>query len=197
MDAGYRYVTVNGESDVFTLPDGAEAVKVRPSTEHKRPYVYLQSLIDTAIADGVDYAILTNSDIELRDPNKHLHKYLDGVTIGNREDHDGHYIGKRYLHGFDLFILPRDFLLSLPRSMFVIGQTWWDYWLPYVAIQQGRKMRCVSEPLIWHRIHEQQHSISEWQRMTEHFTWLTGEQPGRKPHQVTGKIYHHIRAHAG
>ena len=174
-------------------------VRVNPSKGYRRPFVYIDDFIATAIDHGQEVAILVNSDIELRDPDGVLSTYIDkaaagALVIANREDHNGDGIGTRYEYGFDVFIAPVAFLASLPRSLFVMGQTWWDYWLPWRAIKQGVPLALVKEPIFWHHRHPQQHDTKEWERMTEHFTWIEQAMNGQKPYVVTGKVYNEIKA---
>ena len=195
MDAGYHTTCVQAYSDTVDVPKGARRVDVEPSKGYRRPYIYLDSLVHQALEDGVDYAIITNSDIELRDPSGILKGYLgDYMTIANRIDYKGDHKGQVYPFGFDLFIIPRSFLEKIPKSLFVIGQTWWDYWLPYIAIKSGLPLRMAKEPILWHREHPQQHDSNEWERMTELFVWMEQVHKGRKPHDVTRMVYQQIKA---
>jgi hypothetical protein len=163
-----------------------------------KPYVFLNDILSHFLDSNADRCIITNSDIELRDPDGHLSKYLDmdGVVVANRQDHNGDYIGQVYPHGYDLFILPRSFVESLPPTLFCIGQTWWDYWLPYRAIKQGVPLHMVTEPILWHHRHEQQHSGEQWRRMTDHFMWLEKYTKAKAPNQVTSEVYQLIKRHA-
>lgn len=186
IDAGYRYVTVNSAADAITVPQGAERVDVKASTEYRKPYIYLNSIIAQAIADNVDVAIITNSDIELLgDIKAQVAQAKYGMVIGRRINHDGIVAkGKAEQWGVDVFILSREMLHKVPTTPFVLGQTWWDYWLPYWAFTHGHKVYTPTPGNYGHRNHKIQHSPEEWARMTCVFQGLTGYMVGRKPHDT-------------
>lgn len=188
--AKYRHVHLASAEEGGTLARSAKAL-------YGKPYVFIEDIFAHFLASDADRCIITNSDIELRDDGGALEAYLahDGIVIANRQDHNGDYRGQTYLHGFDLFILTRQFVQSLPPSLFCIGQTWWDYWLPYRAIKQGIPIRIIKEPILWHHRHEQQHNGAQWARMTEHFCWVEGYK-AKSPSNVTAEVYQLIRRHA-
>jgi hypothetical protein len=164
-----------------------------------KPYIFIDDVFADFLASGEEVCIITNSDIQLNDPSALLRGYIEkartSVVISNRQDHNGDYQGKTYPHGFDVFIVNRSFVETLPPTLFCLGQTWWDYWLPYRAIKQGIPLTLVKEPLFWHHRHEQQHSGEQWRRMTEHFCWVEGYK-NKAPNQVTGEVYQLIRRNA-
>ena len=170
------------------------------ATLYGKPYVFIYDVLAHFLAGDEDLCIVTNSDIELRDPEGLLMRYAEqartGIVIANRHDHNGDYQGQVYPHGFDVFILNRAFVESLPPSLFCLGQTWWDYWLPYRAIRQGLPLTIVREPLFWHHRHVQQHNGKQWERMTEHFTWIENYPKRKSASQVTAEVYQLIRRHA-
>lgn len=196
IDAGYRYVTVNSPQDV--IGGDFERVNVEPSSQYRRPYIYLDSLIAQAIADDVDVAIITNSDIELLgDITAHIQQAAYGMVIGRRVNHDGAPArGKPEQWGIDVFMLHRKLLRELPKSLFVLGQTWWDYWLPYWAITSGHKVYVPQPGKYGHRNHKIQHSPEEWARMTCLFQGMTGYMVGHKPHDTGMAVWRMIEQKA-
>jgi hypothetical protein len=193
MDAGYAYTTVNGPQDHITVPDGGRRVDVQPSTIYRKPYIFLDDIFAQALKDRVDVAIITNSDIELLgDITDHIAQAKDGMVIGRRINHPGIVgKGKPEQYGIDVFIVPRSILMKIPRSLFVLGQTWWDYWLPFWAIRSGLKVSMVKPGKYGHREHKTQWSYEEWERMTALFQGYTGEFVLRKPHD-TGQAVHKL-----
>jgi hypothetical protein len=165
-----------------------------------RPFVFIDDVFADFLNSAQEVCIITNSDIELRDPANVLDKYIEqaktGIVIANRQDHNGDYNAHQYPHGFDVFIVNRAFIESLPPSMFCLGQTWWDYWLPYRAIKQGLPLTIVKEPIFWHHRHAQQHDGKQWERMTEHFKFMEGYNIRKTASQATAEVYHLIRRHA-
>ena len=126
-----------------------------------------------------------------------------GLVFSNRYDHNGDNMNPtRYDFGFDAFIIHRKFFDVLPQSMFAMGQTWWDYWIPYRFIKAGIPIELIKEPIFLHHRHQNQYDQKEWERMTEHFVWIEryGQQPyvsnGRNAQRVTNEVYRLIRANA-
>jgi hypothetical protein len=170
------------------------------SALYGKPYVFIDDVFADFLASGQEVCVITNSDIELRDPGGILDRYIQqaktSVVLSNRQDHNGDYIPHLYPHGFDVFILNRAFVESLPPTLFCLGQTWWDYWLPYRAIKQGVPLTLIKEPIFWHHRHTQQHNGKQWERMTEHFTWIEEYRKNKSASQVTSEVYQLIRRHA-
>ena len=173
----------------------------------KAPYAPISAMIDLAIERGAETCILVNSDIELRDPDGILSAYIemakDGLIFANRHDHNGDGMNPtRYDHGFDVFIINRIFFRLLPQTLFVMGQTWWDYWIPWRFMESGIPIQLVNEPIFLHHRHPVQYDQKEWERMTEHFAWVEGHpvrgkvMTGRVAQQITNDVYRQIRRHA-
>lgn len=167
----------------------------------KAPYVLVSAFIDYARKHDLDHAIIINSDIVLKDPEGKMREHLaaseNGLVFANRHDHNGDYANPtRYEHGFDVFIIHRKFFDLIPCSMFCMGQTWWDYWIPYRFIRSGVPIQLVKDPIFLHQRHPIQYDMGEWARMTEHFIWMEQYQGRKQPQQVTNEVYRLIKQHA-
>jgi hypothetical protein len=148
-------------------------------------------MIDYARKNDYDSVMLINSDIELRDQRKVLGGYLDacerGLVISNRYDHSGNYIkGIRYSYGIDVFVVHKKFYHLFSEAPFVMGQTWWDYWLPYRFVVNDLPIFNIKASIFYHKEHHVQYSAADWMRMCEHFISLEGyksisSKPRRKP----------------
>lgn len=198
MDAGIPYTTINGYGDNIEVPEGAKLVRVEASHGYRKSYVYLDSIISQAIADDVDVAIITNSDIELLgDITAQVHQAQYGMVIGRRINHPGQVVkGNEEQWGIDVFMLSRDLLRRVPRNCFVLGQTWWDYWLPYWCINDGHSVYLDRPGKYGHRIHKIQHSPEEWARMTALFQGMTGHMVGKRPHDTGMSVWKTIGKHS-
>ena len=201
ISAGISYTTVNSYGEKITVPKGARAVVTNQDGRdlYGKPYIFIDDLLRLAQDDGIDVAIITNSDIELIGD---ITPYLSGdsVYMGNRLDHDGDTVnGATYPHGFDLFIIPMAHIGAIRRSLFVLGQTWWDYYLPWSLIKAGIPINRVKDGTIAHRRHAIQYSAQDWHRMTEHFKFIANDKmlQHMKPSAVTNHIYKLITRHAG
>lgn len=194
MCAGIPYTTINAQSERITAPDGAQCLIAERdgSKLYGKPYIFVDDLLTQAKADDVDVAIITNSDIELvSNITKHLQLAANHMVISRRIEYKKTPSdGKVYPYGVDLFMLPRRMLDLWPSSQFVLGQTWWDYWLPYWAMKHKERVLMPRVPVIAHKAHKIQHSPEQWHRQTCLFQFLTGYKPLR-PAQETGTAIHH------
>jgi hypothetical protein len=186
-------VQAHGDDVEASLPDGARAVRVKPTLggiRHK-PYVGLDAILDAFLATDDAQCGIINGDIEIRDPDGLIEAHQVGsLACLRRYDHDGDLsLAKVFPSGFDMFILSRQHALSVPRSMFVIGQTWWDYWLPWSCAQAGHRLTTINAPVIFHRRHHLNYAHLDWLRMTHHFCWLTGRSTNVQPTRVSGEIH--------
>ena len=195
---GLKVLSFNSTSEIDQLRErypSVEFVPVYHTMEgvQKAPYVPISAFIEYAKRNGLEQIMLINSDIAIQDPEGLLAHYCakakDGLIFASREDHDGNGKSKRYIHGFDVFIIHAKFYKLITASMFCMGQTWWDYWLPFQFIRNQVSITLVKEPLFFHREHPVQYGHEEWVRMTEHFQWMTGIYKGRKPQDVNDLVF--------
>ncbi len=194
LSQGYTYITVNAPGEnIETHPDVIRKEARDTSSLYGRPYVLLDDVLN---ACTTDIAIITNSDIELTGIlEPYLARAERMVTIANRMDHNGNpSIGKKFESGFDLFIIHRKFFQLIPPSLFVLGQTTWDYFIPYILQTRGVPVKIAPDGLIAHHLHRQQYDHASWVRMTEHFKFITGVK-GPSPQHVSNAIYRHILHH--
>jgi len=210
-DAGIPITSINSPEECEAMAEQYPSVEFIPSSRassclFKAPYAPISAMIDLAIERGAETCILVNSDIEIRDPGSALSTYIemakDGLVIANRHDHNGDGMNPtRYEHGFDVFIINRRFFGLIPQTLFVMGRTCWDYWLPWRFIKAGVPVGVVSEPIFLHHRHPVQYDQKEWERMTEHFVWVERypmrgrTMSGRVAQQITNDVYQQIRRH--
>lgn len=201
MDHGLQPISFNspGEIDPALYP-GVTFVDTYQTTERvmKAPYVLISAMMDHARSESMEHAVIINSDIQLTAPiDAYLEQSRQGLVFANRHDHNGDNLNPtRYDHGFDAFIIHRDHFHLIPRSMFCMGQTWWDYWIPYRFIRAGIPTFLVQEVLFLHHRHPVQYEGKEWERMTEHFVWIEGLRKGQSPSQLTADTFRTITKHA-
>lgn len=205
----YTVVAMQHKDEVSAIESAysTDGVEVR-ATERtalglmKAPYVMINAMVDLAASwPSCDAVVLINSDIEIADPSGILDNYIersaDGLIFANRHDHNGdRHNPQRYEHGFDVFIIHRNFFHVLPQSLFCMGQTWWDYWIPFRFIKAGIPVTLVKEPIFLHHRHPVQYNGQEWVRMTKHFQWIEGYGDTLSPQQVNNTVYKLIKQHA-
>lgn len=212
VDAGFKVISFNCPSEILTLKEAfpdVEFISCYRTMEgvFKAPYVPISAFIDYAKEHGLEQVMLINSDIVLRDESNDFDKYWDwavnGLVISNREEHDGTFTNwNRYLLGFDVFIINSMHYHLIPQSMFCMGQTWWDYWIPYRFIKHQVAVTEVREPLFFHQVHDIQYDNYDWVRMTEYFRWMeqfsssistSRHYRPPTPQQLTREVYKTIR----
>lgn len=204
---GLKPVSFNTTSEARSLREaypGVEFVDCHRTGHalYKAPYAMISAMLDYAAQEGQEQALLINSDIAITDSANILSQYVEksrgGLVFANRYDHNGDGQNPtRYDYGFDAFIVHSDHFSIFPQSLFAMGQTWWDYWIPYRFIQSKIPIELIKEPIFLHHRHPVQYDHSEWVRMTEHFMWMERwTNPRRQPQQVTNEVFQMIKRHA-
>jgi len=212
VDAGFKVLSFNCPNEILVLKEAfpdVQFISCYRTMEgvFKAPYVPISAFIDYAKEHDLEQVMLINSDIVLRDEANEFDKYwncaVNGLVISNREDHNGAFTnGSRYLLGFDVFIINSGHYHLIPQSMFCMGQTWWDYWIPYRFIKHGVSVFEAREPLFFHQVHDIQYDNSEWRRMTEYLRWMeqfnhslsfSRHYRPPSPQQLTTQVYNTIR----
>ena len=199
LDHGHDVVCVQGHDDDVSasLPsgsNGADVLYVKPTIagKRRRPYVSLDSILDVFLASGEPHCALINGDIAIDDPAGLIEASVatGSLICGRRWDHNGDRANPvEFTSGYDLFVLHREHALAVPRSLFVLGQTWWDYWLPWSCSVAGHRLNTFPEPVIYHKRHPLNYDNTDWLRMTQHFCWLTHRANMSQPQRVSGEIH--------
>ena len=136
------------------------------------------------------HAILCNGDILLTRSLAQLRDQLDPavVYLANRvnvELNTGNpaTLDLKAVHGggFDAFILPSEFIGFVTKTSaippaFRIGEPWWDYVLPIVALAGGFPVKRlpVNQPVALHYQHPSQFDAATWSRLGEEFLATVG-----------------------
>lgn len=132
----------------------------------RKPMVSINTMIDAAISKDEDL-MLINSDIILRDVPKFK---KDGITLFVRHDYDGEFENPRiFPHGYDVFFIPKQFLKIFPPSIYAMGVSHWDHWLPLRAIQNNIPLYCPAGIYAFHKWHETQYHFTEWDKIGKYF----------------------------
>lgn len=202
IDAGLKVISLNSKAEVELLAPqypNVEFVTVKTGENlYKRSYAFISSFIDIAEERGYESILIINSDIQIRgNVETYFKECTGGLIIANRYDHNGDFQnGVRYDFGFDAFFIHSRFFKTLPKTLFVMGQTWWDYWLPYRFIVNKFPIFRVQEPIFFHQRHPIQYDVKEWERMTRHFQFVENYRDCTAK-QCTGEIYQLINKRAG
>lgn len=133
-----------------------------------KPLVSISGIIDFAKSLDEDL-LLINSDIVLSGLPE---LKQDGITIFSRYNYtDTLEDAKMFIHGFDVFYLPQNHLKIFPPSIYGLGATHWDHSLPFHAITKNIPIYSPNERYAYHKIHEIQYDIRQWEYMGEFFRW--------------------------
>lgn len=150
-------------------------------TQRKPTLPELFRAIESA-TDG--HVLLTNADIALTSAMKNLFPVLDPnvVYFGNRTDvtdpkGNGELVVKGlYLGGFDYFVLPHAFVREVTLTgafpdWFRVGEPWWDYFLPILALSAGYPVKRIQRPVpvAMHFAHEPRFAHELWIENGERF----------------------------
>lgn len=203
---GYLPVSLNHPSEIEILKDQYPHVRFVPTVRTMegifgKKYVSINAMMDYAKEQDFENILLINSDIILEFSlayNKltafRLTLCHDHIVVIKREDFskDDRSDAKRYDFGMDGFMMHKKFLTIFPQSIYCMGQTWWDFWVPYTAIKNKIPIYLVREAMAFHKSHGTQYSAQEWHRMTNYFQWEQNMNLKERPDVTTGKIYHEI-----
>jgi len=197
---GLRVISLNTASEISLLKGryDIEFVATNQTTEglYKVPYVLISAFIDHAKSSKFESIMLINSDIILSGSvDKYFEQCKSGLVFANRTDFSDNYQQqKTYPNGFDVFFIHSEYYGLFPKTLFAMGQTWWDYWLPYKFIKERVNIFLTKEPIFMHERHPIQYDGAEWIRMTRHFQWVENYLDRARPQDVNNTVFRMIQA---
>jgi len=135
-----------------------------------KPVVSISAMIDFAKQQNDKTFMFINSDIELRNDLRLIAKISEqlqqGLILANRFEYsdvvDKDSTLHQYFEGIDVFCLHKDHLEIYPQTMFAMGQCFWDYWIPFTALQNGLDVFLLQNRFAFHREHKLQYSNDNW-----------------------------------
>lgn len=165
--AGHHVVSLNGAEEVARVaalhPDVEVRAVARTALERTgRPLVPLAELLRECAAAPDARVGLINADLYLHAPEvlARLVEAADGATVvyGRRldvDDVDAPSATQAYFSGLDGFFFAPALARDLPDEGFVLGETWWDYWLPIVLAKRGGRLVPAAAPIALHLRHDE------------------------------------------
>jgi hypothetical protein len=123
--------------------------------------------------------VLINSDIEIDTNTSFWNQIIEtsqnGIVIGHRFNYDDNFNTNLSINdgGIDFFIL-NDIIVPQDDN-FCIGLCGWDWWLPFLAVQQNIPIYRIHCPFLYHKRHEKQWSKESLNYIVDYMFNLTGE----------------------
>ncbi|MBU1191898.1 MAG: sulfotransferase [Gammaproteobacteria bacterium] len=167
---GFRAVSLNTADEIAQLQvhfPQVEFITVgRDGTQLAgKPYVFLDDVLGylrNASSDRI--CGIVNSDIILRasaDLISYIWHEADGALVyGSRVDiqsaDDAE--GSLYHRGFDFFFFDRNAIGKLPKTNFMLGVPWWDYWVPVGFQLAGVPIKRLDSRIAYHVWHTTNYS---------------------------------------
>jgi hypothetical protein len=167
LEAGYRMVSINGTGEARAVAELHPGIEVRQIDDSARaktagPLVPVSTLLREASASTDRFIGVMNADLLLHAPRdlQELLAGADGHTLiyGSRLDVDDVDVPgptRPYTSGLDYFFFAPAVARDLPDEGFLLGETWWDYWLPVVMAKRGCRLQVARVPLVAHLRHDE------------------------------------------
>lgn len=159
-------------------------------------YVCVNALIDLIRERQYECGIIINSDIEVSDWDDKLTSKLNtGMVYLHRWDFDldDKSDAKFYSMGIDCFIISHKWAERIPQTIYTLGQTYFDLFLPWAYNQAGVQIYSDRmKPYLHHRNHKAQYSNEDWQRFG-YFTGMMIKKPTWNPADVSRFFYQYLK----
>lgn len=164
LDHGFEVISMNAREEITELQRHFPNVDFQPAPRTAaaligKPLVFVNDLLNALASRNVPVVGIANSDIRL-EPIAGLEARLaveacDKLLIGPRLDVDrwDDPNGKPDPIGADLFIFPRDMIPLWGATRLCLGQGYWDFWLPLIALAAGTPARKLLPPVGRHLRH--------------------------------------------
>lgn len=152
---GVRVFSGNTPEEIAQLASLYPEVQFEPV--RSADWCHHPRVFDLLQIGGDSPRLVINSDIEiLGDGSRITAAARSGSAMvgirynwtGDRGD------ARREWWGLDAFLLHPDQIATLPDIDFAIGQTMWDWWIPYHLQQHEFSIDWVGEPCFYHESHE-------------------------------------------
>jgi hypothetical protein len=180
---GFKIYSFNPQVEIDQIKDKypevtfivTEDLILQPSSGKK--YVAINTFLDWAKLQPRGVYGIINSDIIIDCREEVMRQYIKrantALVIGQRIDYtttveEGRHNGEVFRAGFDIFLIHSRFLSIFPKTNFCIGNTHWDYWIPYQAIKRQISVVQIGQKIIFHKIHTTQWHKRVWYDMGMH-----------------------------
>lgn len=196
---GFSVTSINPPEELPFLAKAYPEVKlVEASRDGRRqtgkPCVYLDDILDyfRTRSRARIFGII-NSDVHL-DADPSLLEFLEreankALVIGSRQEVDSldSATGWTYAMGFDYFFFDRSLLDHYPKSDFMLGIPWWDYWMPFLPVQRGYPLKLLKSPIAYHVSHPPAYNRGHMLAFGDHFARLCEGSHAERLHRQYNK----------
>lgn len=182
----YRYA-----SKIYNAQDVLNEIKVpntksfflKTTTQFNKTTHTIHNII-TAAQKYSSKFVFINSDIELDINDLFWSKIVEashnGIVMGHRYNYEENYINSEInANGVDFYVL-NDRIIIPDDDNFCIGLCGWDWWIPYLAIQQNIPVYRIDCGFLYHKIHPKQWSKESLDYICDYMHQITGEVHDRK-----------------
>ena len=169
---GFRVVSLNTPAEIAALESHFPQIEFVAVHRHGKqlagkPYVFLDDVLGyLRDASGSHICGIVNSDIILRAPcdlvdrlwreAKNTLVYGSRIDVRAAEDVEG----SLYHRGFDFFFFDRAIIGRLPKTNFMLGVPWWDYWVPIGFQLAGVQIKRLDSRIAYHVWHSTNYSTA-------------------------------------
>lgn len=203
---GHKIYSFNSKAEIEILkeryPKYVNFVPVNRTGEYHygKPYVYVDSIFDWFKESGEELLCLINSDILLAGIPKQIeNQWNDSIIISSRTDYVGEPESmknmKKWNYGFDVFFIHKKFAHIFPKSIYCLGQCWFDYWIPYLCLKNSIPLYRIKENFAFHKLHPAQYNHQNYKTTIDFFK-LENRIINNNDQKLSDAIWTHIMTHS-
>ncbi|HRJ23412.1 MAG TPA: glycosyltransferase [Thauera sp.] len=180
---GFEVVSINPAEEIPLLDQHYPGVRFISAKRHGKhlvgkPCVFIDDILSYFRTSAADRFGIVNSDVFLfadRDFVDFIGQHSrNALVYGSRVEIPGYgsALGYTYHYGFDYFFFDRILLDAYPASQFMLGIPWWDYWVPFQAVQAGVPIKRLDAYVAFHVSHPVNYRQDDLYRFKEHLLSL-------------------------
>lgn len=158
-----------------------------------KPMIYFDDILECCAKSTAAMFGIINSDIHLAADAPLLETIVQeargSLVYGSRFEVDSPLSARGWLYtsGFDFFFFDRTLLDVYPKSDFMLGVPWWDYWAPLIPALKGFPLKNLRAPMAFHVSHPANYDFNQ----LRDFGVLLAEKVGK--HRITEMHERHNR----
>ncbi|HZX30417.1 MAG TPA: glycosyltransferase [Rhodocyclaceae bacterium] len=182
---GFEVTSINPPEELPLLKEHYPGVRFVTAPRNGRalvgkPCVFIDDILEHFKSSDADFFGIVNSDIFLCADDDLVdvigRNVTDSLVYGSRVEikRYGSALGRTYHYGFDYFFFDQRLLDVYPKSRFMLGIPWWDYWFPFYAGQAGIPIKRLDSYLAFHISHPINYQFDHILTFKKHFLELAG-----------------------